>query len=184
MKNIIPFLIVVLSAQFFLTCESDDIERPSDSEEPTNLILNPSFESNGKPSLDGWVTVFDDSFRQDTPSEGGSWSILLQPGWIPAEGSATAYFQGAAGENVYELSVWLKSLNGWSGSLSFGLKSSGDRYPNKLVTLNPSEWTKLVMRDTLILQQPESLFVKLSAGMAEFAIGIVLFDLVHVAKVE
>ena len=64
---------------------------------PVSLVSNPSFEVNGKPSLNGWKIMDSMSVRlvEDTPSGGGRWSLRLDASAFP--GSA-AYTMVPAGQ--------------------------------------------------------------------------------------
>lgn len=139
-----------------------------------NLIPNPSFEINGKPSLEYWmVTAGLASVVQDAPPNDGAWSLQLVPGWLPQNGLAQTNVGGESG--VYRLTVWVKSVNQWSGHLSLGVWS-GDRWLNqKSVIAQPSQWSVVSIIDTLSLAPQDSIGVVLSAGATEVSNGEVRF---------
>lgn len=150
----------------------------------TNLIPNSDFEINGQPTLQTWIA---DSiltgFMQDTPPGGGKWSIWLSPGWMPRVGYARTYISGQSGIGVYRLTVWMKNINGWEGSASFGRWAEENWVRMKQTYCDSSTWTQISLADTLSLQTTDTIAVQLSAGWAELSAGRTLFDLVRLERI-
>ena len=169
----------------FLVCGN---VRPSSAQilnsDSLNLIANPSFEVNGQPTLQFWTAdTFLTAFVQDTPPGGGSWSLMLGPGWIPAEGYARTYVSGLSGRRILELTVWIKSLNSWPGSASLGQWSKGGWVTSKRVYCDSTNWTQISIDDTLSLLPTDTVAIHLSAGATEVAYGEDLFDLVRLMAI-
>jgi len=151
----------------------------------TELLQNSSFESNDQPTLQSWVA--DTTLRefvQDVPPNGGQWSLQLSPGWIPQEGYARTYVSGQSGVGVYHLSVWIKSINGWRGTVRLGQWVQGAWINSKGVSTDSALWIQYSLIDTLSVQPNDTIAVHLSAGETELATGDVLFDLVRLEKIQ
>ncbi len=139
-----------------------------------NLIPNPTFEINGKPSLEYWtVSTGLASIVQDAPPNDGAWSLQLVPGWLPQNGLAQTNVGGESG--VYRLTVWVKSVNQWAGHIYLGVWSGGRWLNQKTVTAQPSQWSIVSIIDTLSLAAQDSVGVVLSAGATEVSHGEVRF---------
>lgn len=162
-------------------------QTPSGPNQPlnSNLIQNPTFEVNGKPSLQTWTadTMLAEIVR-DAPSGDGIWSLQLVPGWIPREGFAQTYVSGETGTGVYKLTLWMKSINNWRGGASFGVWSHNTWVSRKMVTSDSSQWAMVSLLDTLSLTANDSIAVHLSAGATELASGEVLFDEISLERVQ
>jgi hypothetical protein len=151
---------------------------------PKNLIPNSSFEIGTSPTLQGWVvdsTWVD--YVKDAPTRGGQWSIKLEAGWAPQEGFAETCLSGESGRNIYRLTAWMKTLHQWTGTISLGIRKSGQTLMRKSISSHNPQWTAVSLSDTLSLGRSDSLIVRLSAGMTEVRRGEVLFDLVQLERV-
>ncbi len=192
MKKIIFFLLVAGIGLIFCTsCKKDNAA----ISQTQNLILNPSFEINGQPTAENWFfgagiegDTSSTSLSQDTPPRGGNWSLPLSPGWVPQVGYAETYINALEGTNVYELHVWMKSNNGWRGSISIGIGVKSQKlYPDPLTQVKwasdtVTNWTEYVLIDTLTTQVNDTIVVRLSAGSCEVCAGAVLYDLIKLIK--
>ena len=151
----------------------------------TNLIQNSSFEMNDQPTLHSWVA---DSVLgklvQDAPPGGGQWSLQLSPGWFPQEGFARTYISGQSGAGVYQLSAWIKNLNGPRSRFRIGQWSNNAWVSFKEIPCDSSSWMQYSLVDTLSLLPDDTIAVHLSAGETEVVSGEVLFDLVRLEKIQ
>lgn len=150
-----------------------------------NLIQNPTFEAHGQPSLQSWTS--DTALAkivQDAPPGDGMWSLQLLPGWTPQEGFAQTYVGGQSGVGVYKLTVWMKCINGWRGSLSLGIWSQNAWVSRKSVSSDSSQWSIVSLMDTMSLSATDSIAVHLSAGATELSGGRVLFDDVSLERLR
>ncbi len=151
---------------------------------PENLISNSSFEIGKSPSLEGWIvdsTWVD--FARDVPPQGGQWSIKLEAGWAPQEGFAETYYSGDAGKRIYRLTAWMKTLHQWKGTISLGLRKSGQTIIRKSTSRDSTQWSQISLQDTLAVSRADSIIVRLSAGMTAVRRGEALFDLVKLERV-
>ncbi len=166
----------ILFLSFLLGCILED---PVSSIPDSNLLLNPSFEIYGIPSLLGWVPSTEDTsaihFFREVPPQGGKYSLGLETAWTAAN-SATAKVPAMVGSHRYRLALWARS-NGVSGFASLYLKTSDTLAFRKTVELPETAWTSYSLIDTIVAKQGDSLFVSLSGGMSQLLAGRTLFDL-------
>jgi len=156
----------------------------SDEKNQKNLISNSSFEIDNKPTLQGWVAdSARDNLVKDAPPQGGQWSIKLEAGWAPQEGFAETYYSGDTGKNIYRLTVWIKTLHQWDGTISLGLKKSGQTIIRKSASRDSPQWSQLSLQDTLSVSRADSIIIRLSAGITEVRRGEARFDLVRLERV-
>ncbi len=174
--KIIPVLIPLLLIQ----CGN-----PVGPAESYNLILNPDFSINGKPSTDNWnltnptLTKFVSDFP---PFNIVKWSLALKT----VEGKYTNFIAlGKASQNVkllkgnhiYRFSFWGKndSLNPGGAEI---LVSSGDSLKYyKDVTITSPYWKRYCIIDTLSSDQFSSIEVRLLGGPTLGDTGNTLFAL-------
>ena len=175
----------LIPAAFILCVNVQSSYAQISTSDPVNLVPNPSFEVNGQPTLQFWVAdTFLTAFVQDTPPGGGTWSLRISPGWIPQEGYARMYVTGLSGVWILQLTVWIKSLNGWPGSASLGQWSKGGWVTNKKMFCDSTSWTQISIVDTLSLHPIDTVAIDLSAGVTEVAYGEDLFDLVRLVSIS
>jgi hypothetical protein len=82
-----------------------------------SLVPNPSFESNGVPSLSGWTISDSMSVRlvEDSPSGGGRWSLRLDASAFPGS-YAHIKVPAEQGNHQYRFSLWCKKAGVTSGA--------------------------------------------------------------------
>jgi hypothetical protein len=175
----------LVSISFFLCIPFCSLSLSSPNNDSTNLLQNSSFEFNNQPTLQYWIADTTlRKFAHDVPLDGGQWSLQLSPGWYPQEGFARSYVSAQLGVGVYQLTVWIKSINGWRGSVRLGQWSQNDWVNSRQIFCDSSAWTQYSLIDTISLQPNDSIAVQLSAGSAELANGDVLFDLVRLERIR
>jgi len=163
-------------------------------------IYNGSFEYEGQFSIEGWKFTDDQCYdaSQDTPSEGGDWSLQLAMLNIQGGPWGLAY-QGiptVQNGDIWKLNAWVKQpMNrvGYS-SIYYCTTSKIDSIwypPNPLQygnvdTTSATSWTMLSVIDTFILAASDSICIVLDAGwtsgptrLQDFS----YFDLVSVEKI-
>lgn len=185
MKTLSHQIPILATLSLFLSVLHSTPSVASATIDTTNLIQNSSFESNNQPTLQSWVT--DTTLRkfvQDVPPNGGQWSLQLIPGWFPQEGYARTYVSGQSGVGVYQISVWVKSTNGWRSTIRLGQWAQGTWINSKQISSDSTLWIQYSLIDTLSVQPNDTIAVHLSAGRAEIAKGNVLFDLVRLEKIQ
>jgi hypothetical protein len=185
MKRLFPLML--LTALSFIACCPED-----DEPESPNLICNWSFEdANHDSSFVCWYsTVFlpgpvDNPMAplvQDAPPDGGEWSLFLMPLWFPMAGYAETFVTGQIGNQVYELSAWMKNYN-WIGTMSLQQWRNGQMIHEKMLSDSSYVWKHYSFTDTINIEPTDTLRVFLNAGSTEVAWGHVNYDLVSLKVV-
>lgn len=183
MKNrqIISALVIV----FLIFCTPGCKESGSGSiengeESSGNLLLNPSFESNGAPSMKYWTVedTFLVDFSPDVPPGGGSYSLAITADWAPPVFVRTTV--GApTGTYRYRLSLWGKSEN------IPGIVYLAIQKPDTLIWLlreviiypADSTWREYSMLDTITIKTSDKLVVNLGGGVSQLSGGKTYYDL-------
>jgi hypothetical protein len=165
-------------------------DNPSSPTSSDNLIINPSFEQNGNPSLTGWTYTFYDTssrFSSDVPVNGGLYSVSLTNLWGPPSPLQQA-FPLSQGVYRYRLSAWSKAVpknalqaSGWMNIIH---KTPDTLLVRKLISFGDSVWTEHSMLDTISAKEGDSIIVSLYAGHSQWSDGTTLFDLVEFIKLE
>lgn len=167
-------LMIVVATWFTVACDDDD--------EPQILLIgNSSFESSGSPDLKGWLvdSVLGGAVRDAAP-RAGSWSLALEPGWIPEEGEAVALITGYSGDYSLEVSFWGKTSQKWEGFAQVGTWPLTLTDTTQRMTFSsPDQWTEYNFTAYAFLREGDTLALKLSAGWTEVASGEVRFDRVQ-----
>ena len=183
-SNLIYCFIAVIVFIFDCSCNKDPIIYSQ------NLIKNPSFEINGQTTLQNWVVsdISLTSFSEDVPKGGAKWSLELMSGSTQGSGAfigkIETYITGQSGTNVYQLSVWMKSLNKWPGSVAIGTFSQNQFIQQSITGGETQSWEQFILTDTLTVEKSDTIAVILSAGTAPVASGRVRFDLVQLKKLQ
>jgi len=142
-------ILILLSVLFIISCNKN--KSLLESHPISNLIKNSSFEENGQPSLKYWY-IQDSSkikFSNDTPADGGKWSIYLHAEWYGPLPKSPSYFVTLSpGRHILEFSVYGKSKT-IHGSSLLVLKKGDHRQIVAQNRITDSIWTKYSLIDTL-----------------------------------
>ncbi len=179
-SKFIPGLIILLLALAAPGCKESGSGSIENGEESSgNLLLNPSFESNGAPSLEHW-SVQDTSrvrFSPDVPPGGGSYSVAIAVDWAPPAFVRTAV-AAPAGAHRYRLSWWGKSEQ-IAGAAYLGIQKPDTLilfYPHGGLTID-STWTEYSLLDTIATETGDKLVITLSGGISQWSGGKTYYDL-------
>jgi len=178
-------LLAVTALAIGASCKNDSTGPATD---PGNLISNPSFELNDKPSYAGWhfADAADTAVSDDVPTLGGSWSLRMYPDWLPVP-YARAYVTGESGRRVYTLSVWVKTANlPEPARIACGILQPDRTLRDEVhVNISGTDWSQYTLQDTLDLVATDTLVVELSPGAAQVVPidALALFDLVRLQRV-
>ncbi len=157
-----------------------------------NLLKNPSFEMNGKPSLKYWS--FRDTsnlhlvqFSNDMPTKDGTNSVILnttQPyplSWC----SICQSIPLSNGKHVYKFSCWAKN-EGISGNvyIFFKNKNIDEIKYDKQIEIKDTIWTNYSILDTINAGKTDSAIVVLSGGSSELLPGKTYFNYCDFEKVN
>ncbi|PCH66472.1 MAG: hypothetical protein COC01_07935 [Bacteroidetes bacterium] len=168
-----------------------------------NLITNSTFaDTNFQINCQNWydacgneliiscdtTTYCQVSFFNSTPTFTDVWSLQLEGGF-PQEGIAETYITGQSGTKVYQLKYNMKSDTTLSGDYSTGFASIGTGSQNqftasKTLSDTTSIWKQFSFTDTLTTQATDTISVRLSAGICDFCINIVYFDLIELTIID
>ncbi len=183
MKNFI-FSMGLLLFLFTIKCSTN--KNPLSSHDGTNLVLNSSFEENGRQSLKYWYV---DStqiphFDNDVPPGGGKWSIFLEASWYgPLPKSPSYLLPLSSGKHILNLSLWGK-YKSVRGSAFLIQKSSGKQNIVGQIVIEDTHWTKYSLIDTVQLAANDSLFILLYGGGSEVVAGRTHFDLIELKLID
>ncbi len=175
-NRIVLVLVALIVCINLIQCSS-----PTGPLQTGNLLKDPSFESNGQPTLSGW-TINDTSivhFTNDAPPDGGKWSVAVNVVWIGPNMLEVPYqkIKLISGTKIYTFSFWAKSSSAIKGIGSILAFKADSLVSYKYVRVGDSTWTNYSIADTLSSDQADSLCVTVSGGVTELAGGKTYFDL-------
>jgi hypothetical protein len=163
-----------------------------------NLILNPSFEQLGQPWCEAWYDVCGSPFAThcdtnfqcgariipDSPPApaAGSWGVELF-GSFPTSTSVTTYSSGREGTYVYQLKFWMDTPT-FIGEVYWGLVRNGAIVNPNFFTDSGHPWTEYTLRDTIFTHEQDSIGVQVGAGIGDFCICRVSFDLIELTVID
>ncbi len=152
-----------------------------------NLIVNPSFELQGQPSLDGWNWINYDSlaiqFSNQSPQSGGNYSILLFPTWM-YDNRIYQKLELSNGVHNYKFSVSAKNSKNILGYLFVEFYSKGRIVYNIRQYITNSNWTKYEIPFKLEVSEGDSLLVGISGGQTQAITDSNYFDFVEFYKLD
>jgi hypothetical protein len=141
------------------------------------LVINASFETDGMPNLDGWVDPCGfTSFVQDTPPDGGIWSLGVPSG--NTQGCFPGYVYQILPDSVlaqntsYKLSGWVKNPTDLTAGIYFGTIDDLDQVELALGdTTTAAEWTFLSASYTFDLLPNQRAVIIMSGGLTGGPVG-------------
>ena len=152
------------------------------------LILDGSFERDGKPTLNGWritnptVTTL---VREPAPG-GGEWSLALEADWAPTTGYVTMPILRVRDGDVLRLSAFVRAVDaegGGSIALSVGPSYGLRLNRGKWAYASSTSWTLLSVQDTVSLAPGDTVWVALSSFHTEITRRQGRFDLVSLRRI-
>ena len=152
-----------------------------------NLVVNGSFERFCCPSFVGW-TVFNPALTSpanDTPADGGCWSLRLTADWAPTTAILRQRIAGVADGDVLRLSAQVRAEDPMGGG-SIGLLVGKAPWTKtgKWASTNDTLWTGLSLVDTLSMEPGDSVWVEISSFHTEIVPRVGFFDLVVLERAE
>ena len=170
--------VIVLSLLAISGCSKSNNPTAPSAPQPRNLIINSSFDSAGRPSLEGWTADTNDTtlvgFSSDVPPGGGAYSVYLKTTEIMTAVTLPA------GTHHYRLSAWAKVIFPSGSSSTYGgamtlLYPGSPPGDGKSYLFSSSVWTYGSFLDTLTLSQDTPLHIYLVCGVQ--SVDHVLFNL-------
>jgi hypothetical protein len=162
---------------FFSSCHKD--ETPAGS----IIIYSFGFEDSLGSSFAGW-TSSSYTLVNDVPSNGGTWSLQLEPAMPPGEGIAEKPVSLiSSGTYNLQLSADTKVTNAGTGWLRLLLKHNGgstDTLATKSFT--NTEWQNNSLTASANVGAGDQLVIQLSAGTSQIADWFTLFDNIQLEK--
>ncbi len=169
--------ILFLASIIFIVCQKSE-ESISGPINNHNLIINSSFETEGNPTLGDWLT--DDinrvEFSNDSPEDGGKWSIALEADWSPSPPSLFTLKKLVKGNHKYNFSFWAK-CEGIGGYGYLSLKNLDTLIIKKYIQVVDTTWIIYSIIDTISSNEYDSIELKLSGGFSHLLYGKTYFDL-------
>ena len=180
-KRLLVSLIILLLFSLLLYRCSDSVIVP---ENENNLIPNPSFEENGDSSLADWFVNIPSlvHFTNDTPPNGGNWSITIDVLWGSGNDVITTV-KIPEGINIYKFSFWSK----YSDNIGYAdilLVAQDSVFQINRTYVDSESWKYYSILDTITSVSGDSLQIKLSGGFSNIAPGKTYFDLCTLELLE
>ncbi len=133
-----------------------------------NLISNPGFISNGRPSLAGWA--INDTGRvkvvSNAPPGVATWSLWTAParGILPG-GIATTYVTGESGPGIFRFSCAELNMAHWYwGYATIAQLRGGITISSRSISMEDSVWAMYTMSDTLDLLPSDTISITIATG--------------------
>lgn len=169
-------LLLLFAILFLFNCSSDN-----EPEANNNLILNSTFENSNEFDFQNW-TGRNYASNDDTPVNGGNFSLQLEPNWAPDEGFAETVIANLEGAVSLNFDCDTKTIN-WIGKIII-LKEDidGTRTEISNISFDNSDWQNVSFDINTNLVSTDLLIIHLSAGITEIATGKVLFDNIRITN--
>jgi len=164
----------------FIICSCSEEEPIAPTEE--NLLLNTSFEKNGKFSSDGWFLPEGSDSSTDVPHGGGNYSLMLNANWgndlyaeikVPVK---TEYSE-------FKLTFWSK-YSVIEGKAILSLVRNGSTIKSLNILVDDIIWQSYSIQDTFSSVAGDSFMVQFTAGFTNLISGKTYFDLCQLQGIK
>lgn len=182
MKKVLLIIGLVSFTIIMIGCNQEDVVNPPAS----NILLNTSFEKDGKFSVEGWTLPSSTDSSTDVPPNGGEYSLIIESSQ-PPEVYAEVKVPVLSNYNRYTLSFWSKSngvTNNINGKAVLTLLRNSAEVKSVSLTLDNIIWEDHSITDTFSIVADDSFIVRLSGGMSQLFSGKTNFDLCRLEAVE
>jgi hypothetical protein len=170
-KLLVKQLSYLLFALLIFGCTEEETTEPTDE----NLLINTSFEKDGKFSSDGWTLSAQSDSSTDVPSGGGSYSLELKASQ-PPEVYAQIKVPVKAEYNEFKLTLWSK-YSVIEGKAILSLIRNGAAIKSLNILIEDIVWKSYSIQDTFNVALGDSFMVQLSGGSSQLLPGKTYFDL-------
>ncbi|MBX2991157.1 MAG: carbohydrate binding domain-containing protein [Bacteroidetes bacterium] len=152
----------------------------------SNLVSNPSFESNGQPSSSGWLGFGNPmaTFSIDVPQGGGSYSASIPSTWPAGLVRLQTGIPAIEGTHIYRFGVWAKYAGPVSGEIHFSVLRAGAITLRKTITITDTVWSEYSTLDTVASVPGDTLLLRLFGGGDPVSVGDSYFDLCTLERVN
>ncbi|MCL5028864.1 MAG: hypothetical protein M1480_07565 [Bacteroidetes bacterium] len=170
------FLMLINFILFFqvIGC-NESVVPPQESRKKIQLIINPSFEEYGRPSLRGWKCPEAPllKIQMVAPPGGQFYSIFLKSRDVGAVASTVV--AAVLGNHIYKLSVWGR-VTRLSALMQLFYKHSDSLSIRKSVSISSAKWNQYIVYDTVSASHGDSLIVALSGTISSSPPPYTWFD--------
>jgi hypothetical protein len=170
-KLLVKQLSYLLFALLIFGCTEEETTEPTDE----NLLINTSFEKDGKFSSDGWTLPAQSDSSADVPAGGGSYSLELEASQPPE-----SYAQITVPVNTqfsnYKLTFWSK-YSVIEGKALLSLIRNGSAIKSLSILVEDIVWKSYSIQDTFNVALGDSFMVQLTGGSSQLLPGKTYFDL-------
>lgn len=173
----LKYLVILSFLSIFLCkCSEDDTTAPPTEE---NLLINTSFENNGRFSTVGWTVPASSDSSNDVPPNGGSFSLRLQSN-APPEEFAYIKVPVKTQYSINKLTFWAKSTGVTSnipGKAILSLIRNGASIKSHSIQVDQISWQSFSIQDTFSVAEGDSFLVQFSGGISQLLSARAYFDL-------
>jgi hypothetical protein len=174
-------LIVILTLLIF-SCNEDEITEPTEE----NLLINTSFENNGRFSADGWTLSSLSDSSNDVPPNGGNFSLVIDASQ-PPEVYSSIKVPVKTQYSKNRLSFWSKASGVSSsvyGKAVLTLVRNGAEIQSQSIQIDVIKWQLFTLEDSFSVAEGDSFLVKFSGGISQLLSGKTYFDLCQLQGIE
>ncbi len=170
-KFFVKLLSYLLFALLIFGCTEEETTEPTDE----NLLINTSFEKDGKFSSEGWTLPVQGDSSKDVPAGGGSYSLELETSQ-PPEVYAQIIVPVKTVYNEYKLTLWSK-YSVIEGKAILSLIRNGSAIKSLSILVEDISWKSYSIRDTFNVASGDSFMVQLTGASSQLLPGKTYFDL-------
>ncbi|HEY6435302.1 MAG TPA: hypothetical protein VIY47_01815 [Ignavibacteriaceae bacterium] len=171
--------ILILFILFVIVYSCNDKETTAPTEE--NLLVNTSFENNGRFSSGGWTLPSQSDSSSDVPPNGGYFSLIMEAGNPPE--SAYIKVPVKTQFNKFKLTFWSK-YSVVEGKAVLSLIRSGAVIKSMSILVEDIIWQSYTIQDTFTVATGDSFMVQFNGGIAQLFPSKTYFDLCQLQGIE
>ena len=176
------FILIVILAFLIFSCNQEETTEPTEE----NLLINTSFENNGRFSTDGWSLSSLSDSSNDVPPNGGNFSLVIDASQ-PPEVYTSIKVPVKTQYSKNRLSFWSKSSGVSSnvyGKAVLSLVRNGAELQSQSIQIDVIKWELFTLEDTFSVAEGDSFLVKFSGGLSQLLSGKTYFDLCQLQGIE
>lgn len=180
MLNRLFFVFILLL--IFCSCNEEETTAPTDE----NLLLNTSFEKDGRFSAEGWTLPALSDSSSDVPTNGGSFSLVLQAN-APPEVFAFIKVPVKTNYSINKLTFWAKSTGVSSdiyGKAVLSLVRNNVEMQSRSIQIDQIAWQSFSILDTFNVAVGDSFMIKFSGGINQLFSAEAYFDLCQLQGIK
>lgn len=173
---------LMIFAILIFRCNEEEITEPTEE----NLLINTSFENNGRFSADGWSLSSLSDSSNDVPPNGGNFSLVIEASQ-PPEVYSSIKIPVKTQYSKNRLSFWSKASGVSSnvyGKAVLSLVRNGAELQSQSIQIDVIKWELFTLEDTFSVTVGDSFLVKFSGGISQLLSGKTYFDLCQLHGIE